>query len=190
MATNTAARTAASASEQGRRDWLALASILLAVLGVLIAGYLSWAELTSTPTSCTLTGAGCDIVQRSAYSKIGPLPVAFLGLGGYIAILGVLLLEARIRGPQKTLFSGALVSFLARRGRLLVFAMTLFGFLFTGYLTAIEAFVLHAWCQWCIFSAIIMTLLFGISFLRLWRGMNTGTEVEDEGEGEPVQGQV
>lgn len=177
MATNTAARTAASASEQGRRDWLALASILLAALGVLIAGYLSWAELTSTPTSCTLTGAGCDIVQQSAYSKIGPLPVAFLGLGGYVAILGVLLLEARI-------------PFLAQRGRVLVFAMTLFGFLFTGYLTAIEAFVLHAWCQWCIFSAIIMTLLFGISFLRLWRGMNTGTEVEDEGEGEPVEGQV
>src|SRR5436309_7298636 len=124
------------------RDWLKLASLALAVVGVLIAGYLVVSEITNTQTICPAVGAfNCDLVQHSIYSRVGPIPVAVLGLAGYLAILGVLLLESRI-----TLF--------AERGAVLVFGMALIGLLFSGYLTAMEAFVLHAWCVWCLGSAI------------------------------------
>jgi uncharacterized membrane protein len=165
MATTTG--SASLAADQAHRDWLKLASIVLALIGALIAGYLVISEVTNTQTICPATGAfNCDLVQKSIYSRIGPIPVAVLGLVGYVAILSVLLLESRV-----TLF--------AERGKLLVFGMTLIGLLFSGYLTAMEAFVLQAWCVWCVASAIAMTLLFIVSFARLWRAI--GSEpIEDE----------
>jgi len=165
MATTTSA--ASMAAERASRDWLKLASILLACIGALIAGYLVISEVTNTQTICPETRAfNCDLVQKSIYSRVGPIPVAVLGLAGYLAILGVLLLESRVE-----LFVG--------RGKLLVFGMTLIGLLFSGYLTAMEAFVLHAWCVWCVGSAITMTLLFIVSFARLWRSIGAGP-IEDE----------
>jgi uncharacterized membrane protein len=150
------------------RDWLKLASVALAIVGVLIAGYLVISEVTNTQTICPAVGAfNCDLVQHSIYSRVGPIPVAVLGLAGYLTILGVLFLESRV-----TLF--------AARGTVLVLVMTLIGLLFSGYLTAMEAFVLHAWCVWCLGSAITMLLLFVVSFARLWRSISTVPEEDEE----------
>jgi uncharacterized membrane protein len=157
-------------AQSGARDWIKIISLALAVIGLLIAGYLSYAELTHTEIACNIQSASgensCASVNNSIYAKIGPLPIAILGLAGYLAILGALLLETRL-------------PVLVCRGKLLVFGMTLFGFLFSLYLTAIEAFVLQEWCQWCIISAITMTLLFGLSFARLWRTINAVPEDEE-----------
>ncbi len=165
MSTTTGSAT--FARESAARDWLKVASISLAVIGLLIAGYLVISEATNTQTICPATGAfNCDLVQKSIYSHIGPIPVAVIGLLGYLAILAVLLLESR-------------VELFMERGKMLVFGMALVGLLFTGYLTAMEAFVLHAWCIWCLGSAVAITLLFIVSFVRLWRSI--GAEpVEDE----------
>jgi uncharacterized membrane protein len=158
MATTTS--SASMAAEGASRDWLKLVSIALSVIGVLIAGYLVVSEATNTVTICPETGAfNCDLVQKSVYSRVGPIPVAVIGLAGYLAILGVLLLESR-------------VELFGERGKLLVFGMTLIGLLFSGYLTAMEAFVLHAWCVWCVGSAITMALLFIVAFVRLWRSIS------------------
>jgi uncharacterized membrane protein len=152
------------------RDTLKLLSLVLTLIGLAISGYIVIAELTNTQTACPQTSTfNCDLVQHSLYSKVGPIPVAYLGLGGYIFILLVLLLEGS-------------VPFLAERGKLIVFAVTLFGVLFSGYLTAIEAFVLHAWCLWCVGSAITMTLLFVVSLVRLWRGPADEDFEDDETE--------
>jgi uncharacterized membrane protein len=149
------------------RDPLKLISLVLTVIGLAIAGYIVFAELTNTQTACPQTSTfNCDLVQHSIYSKVGPIPVAWLGLLGYIGILLILLFETN-------------VPFLAERGKLIVFAFTLFGVLFSGYLTAIEAFVLHAWCVWCVGSAITMTVLFVVSLVRLWRGP-ADLELEDD----------
>jgi uncharacterized membrane protein len=157
-------------AQSGARDWIKIISFVLAVIGLLVAGYLSFAEVTRTEIACSLHSASggnsCADVNNSIYAKIGPLPVAILGLGGYLAILGVLIFETRL-------------PILVRRGKLFVFGMALFGFLFSMYLTAIEAFVLQEWCQWCIISAITMTLLFGLSFARLWRNINAVPENEE-----------
>lgn len=154
------------------RDWLKIISIFLALFGVVVAIVPAYAKLTDTIVPCVQGVGNCEVVNNSIYAYLPPtdggfrIPVAVLGVLGYLAIAVSLLLETR-------------VPLLAQRGKLLVFGMTLFGFLFSGYLTAIEAFVLHEWCQWCVVSAITMTVLFGISFARLWRAISFVPEDEE-----------
>lgn len=146
------------------RDTLRLVSIGLGIIGLLVTIYLVYTHATNTQQVC-LEGGGfnCDLVQGSIYSRIGPVPIQYLGLAGYLGILAVLLLESRI-------------PLLTTRGKIIVFAMTLFGFLYSMYLTTIEAFVIHAWCMWCLTNAITMTLLFGVSSARLWRSISDTSE--------------
>jgi uncharacterized membrane protein len=167
MATTT--RPANLAAGDSSRDGLRLVSIVLAVIGLLITAYLTWSHISNVQTICPATSTfNCDLVQNSVYSKLGPIPVSYLGLAGYITILAVLLLEPRI-------------PLLTERGKLITLGLTLFGVLFSGYLTYVEAFVLGSWCLWCVGSAIAMTLLFIVSFVRVWRDINSGSdEVEAE----------
>jgi uncharacterized membrane protein len=138
------------------RDWMRIASVVLAVLGLLVAGYMTWAELTGNETVCANTGTiDCAAVQESAYASTFGIPVALLGTLGYILILGVLLLEDQVQ-------------FLANYGRTLVIGMALFGVIFQAYLTVIEANVLEKWCQWCIASFVIIALLLVIGAVRLY----------------------
>ncbi|NLF74904.1 MAG: vitamin K epoxide reductase family protein [Chloroflexi bacterium] len=137
------------------RDWLRIIAVVLSILGVLVAGYMSWAELTGNETVCANTGSiDCAAVQESAYAQTFGIPVALLGALGYIVILGVLLLEDQVQ-------------FLADYGRTLVVGMALFGVIFQAYLTVIEATVLERWCQWCVASFVIITLLLIIGAFRL-----------------------
>ncbi len=148
-------------------DWLKLISIALACLGAFIAFRMAWAQLTHARDICLLTnGMDCELVVRSIYARIGPLPVVYLGLLGYLVILGALIVEARFQS-----------------GKLVVFGLTLFGFLFSAYLTAIQAFVLRVWCPPCEISALAMILLFIVSSIRIWRLMNSHSAeetIEDE----------
>src|SRR5258708_6596341 len=149
-----------AANRSPNRDWLKWASIVLACIGIFIAGYIVYTEIINVDPACPVNATfDCGVVQHSIYSHVGPIPVAYLGLGGYLLILLVLLLETRI-------------PFLALRGRLIVFGLTLFGVLFSGYLTAAEAFALHKWCLWCMGSAVTMLLLFVASFSRVWRDIS------------------
>jgi uncharacterized membrane protein len=146
-------------------------SVVLAVIGLLIASYVAYAKVTDTQTACLSTpGFNCDLVQHSTYSHIGPIPVEFLGMAGYLVILLALLLESRI-------------PFLRARGKFVIFGLTLFGLLFSGYLSYIEGFVLHLWCIECIGSAITMALLFIVSLIRLWKSISVLPDL-DEGEDE------
>jgi uncharacterized membrane protein len=150
------------------RDLLKIISVVLAVIGIVIAGYLTWTDVINVSPICVRGGSwDCAGVNTSIYARIGPIPVAVLGLAGYWAILATLLLEA-------------VVPFFASRGKVLVFCMTLFGLLFSGYLTAIEAFRLRLWCVWCVGSAVTMTALFIVSFARLWRAISAAPEEETE----------
>lgn len=131
------------------------ASVALTVLGTLVSIYMTVYKLTSNNAMCLGSG-DCSTVNASAYSMIYGIPVALVGVGGYLAMLGVLLLEPRNK-------------FFAANGPLAVFGLAIGGFGFTLYLVYVEAFILKAWCPFCVTSQISMTILFILTIVRLVR---------------------
>jgi uncharacterized membrane protein len=128
---------------------LRIAIAVLSVIGIGIGGYLTYTHYEGLHVLC-LSSGGCETVQHSRYSKLDGIPVATLGLAGYIGIL----LSLAIRGEL---------------GRALGFGLALVGFLFSMYLTYREAFTIHAYCQWCLGSAAVMTLLAILTAIRMLR---------------------
>jgi uncharacterized membrane protein len=129
---------------------LRVAALVVAALGVAIAGYLTYIHYAGLQPFCAGGGHGCERVQSSTYAKVGGIPVAVLGLGGYVAIAVALLAPGE-------------------RARVAAAALTLTGFGFSAYLTYLELFVIDAICQWCVASAILMTGLAIVCTLRLAR---------------------
>ncbi len=131
--------------------------VVLCLLGIFVAGYLSWAEVTGGDTACINKGkVNCEAVQSSAYSRTLGIPVALFGLAGYVAILAVVILE-----DQHELA--------AIYGRVLAVAFALFGVMFSVYLSALEGTVLDKWCQWCVMSAVLISLLLVAGGFRMYR---------------------
>jgi uncharacterized membrane protein len=94
-------------------------------------------------------GAGaCDRVQSSPWSDFLGVPVPLWGVAGYAMIFGL-----AVAGLQPALVRD-------RRIAAALLATTGFAFAFSMYLTWLEAFVINAWCRWCIASAVMATLLF------------------------------
>jgi uncharacterized membrane protein len=126
----------------------------LALAGFFVALYLSLWKLGLVGSLACGTG-GCEYVQTSSYAVVLGVPVAFYGVAGYLALLGVSL-------------AGLQPRWAGRRGpTLVVLALSGVGLLFTGYLTYLEAAVLHAWCQWCLVSAGTITGIFVASLAGL-----------------------
>jgi uncharacterized membrane protein len=133
-----------------------MAVALLALLGLLLSGYLTLHALGMTgPLACGGSGS-CEKVQASRWAYIAGVPVAALGVLGYLGILA-----AALAGLQERWQDGATPA------RWMV-VLSGAGVLFTLYLSALEAFVIHAWCRWCIGSAVLIALIFALSVLD-WR---------------------
>ena len=130
---------------------LRIAMIVLAVIGLGVAAYLTYVHYAGVKPACT-AGESCTKVQTSVYSKLAGVPVALIGLLGYVAILGSLL------APE------------SENSRLVTTGLTLVGFGFSAYLTYRELFSIHAVCEWCASSAVIMTVLVILSVWRFLRG--------------------
>jgi len=130
-------------------------SIGLAILGALVSIYMTIFKLTENPGMCLGSG-GCSVVNNSIYAQVYGIPVAVIGVGGYLAILASLLL--RTRAP-----------FFEANGTLIVFGLALIGFLFTVYLIYVEVALIHALCPFCVTSQVTMTVLFTISLIALAR---------------------
>ncbi|MBN9392803.1 MAG: vitamin K epoxide reductase family protein [Chloroflexi bacterium] len=140
----------------------------LTVIGIGISGYLSWAHLTYTPIICT-ADLSCDTVNRSAYAYFPPtwgIPVSYLGLVAYLALFGLIIWRMRVARQAVLVGGNGLLS----RVDLGLFVATLLGLIFSAYLTAMELFVIHAVCWWCVGSATVITILFGIATARIWTG--------------------
>ena len=129
------------------RRALKITMIVLTVIGLGVASYLTYVHYSGIKPACSL-GGSCEKVQTSTYSHLAGVPVALLGLIGYVSILALLL------APE---------SELTRFGTV---AVTTIGFGFSAYLTYRELFSIHAVCEWCASSAVIMTLLV---VLAVWR---------------------
>lgn len=123
------------------------AATVVAAAGLGIAGYLTVVHYAGGTPVCAVSH-GCATVQQSAYSKLGGVPVALLGLLGYAAILVSL---ARDGEGARTA-----TAFLA-----------LAGFGFSVWLTYVEVARLDAICIWCVGSAICMTALAALAVTRM-----------------------
>ena len=128
---------------------LTIAIGVLCLIGIGVAGYLTYTHYAGIHVLC-LSSGGCETVQSSVYSKLAGVPVAVLGLAGYIGIL----LSLAIRNDF---------------GRMAGFGTALIGFLFSMYLTYRELFTIKAICQWCVSSAVLMTLLTILTAIRVLR---------------------
>lgn len=124
------------------------------LVGLVAAVYLAYVETTGTEAVCGPVG-DCNTVQQSEYALLfGFLPVAVLGVIGYVAILAgyslkLLLMRSQARSPQ------AGVRYLDAT----LFLMSLFGLVFSIFLTFLEPFVIGATCAWCLTSAVCMALV-------------------------------
>jgi uncharacterized membrane protein len=133
------------AAEPGTYNWLIP---VLSAVGLIVALYLSFVEVTQTEAICGPVG-NCNAVQQSPYATLfGLIPVGLLGAAGYVFILAAWGLKRW--GPES--WRPALT--------LVIWAGTLFGLFFSIYLTFLEPFVIGATCLWCITSAVVMTGLF------------------------------
>jgi uncharacterized membrane protein len=123
--------------------------LALAAAGLGIAVYLTIVHYSGGAPVCALSH-GCETVQHSHYAKLAGIPVAVIGLAGYVSVLGLVALD---RAETRLAAAGA----------------TMVGFGFSLYLTYLELFKIHAICQWCVASAVLMTALMVLAVARAAR---------------------
>ena len=127
---------------------LRAAIAVLALAGVAIATYLTYIHYADVKAFCVAGGGGCEKVQTSDYAELAGIPVAVLGLIGYVLIFASLFVPG-----ENGAFAGTVLA--------------VSGFGFSVYLTYRELVTIDAICQWCVASAIVMTALAVLTVVRL-----------------------
>jgi uncharacterized membrane protein len=120
----------------------------LATFGIGVAIYIAIADSGGGSPVCIAGGHGCQTVAESSYSHLAGVNIAIFGIAGYV----VLLVCALLRGDAF---------------RMTAFIVSLIGFGYSLYLTYLELFTIDAICQWCVTSAVLMTLLFITNAVRM-----------------------
>ena len=131
-----------------------MAVAVLALVGFFVAVYLLLWKIGVLGELACSTG-GCETVQTSRYSSFLGVPVALYGVAGFVALFVVSLVGLQPRWLGR------------REPTLILAALSGLGVAFSAYLTYLEAAVIHAWCQWCIASAVLITLAFAFSVFGL-----------------------
>jgi uncharacterized membrane protein len=126
---------------------------VLALGGIAIAGYLTYVHYQPEALICT-GGGGCETVQKSSYAELAGLPVALVGLGAFIVML-------------------ALVAWDSELARTLAAALALAALGFSVYLVSLQAFVIDAWCVWCLVNDLVIVPLLVV--LTVWRARALGS---------------
>lgn len=125
--------------------WPYLVVALLSLVGLADSLYLTVQHLTGQTLRCTIV-SGCSEVLSSAYSHIGPVPLAALGAVAYFIVFSLAILTA----------------FGYRFARPLLAGLVAVMFLMTLWLLYLQAFVIHHFCQYCLLSAAVTTVLTAI----------------------------
>ena len=124
---------------------LRAAGVVLAVAGVAVTSYLTYGHYAGERVFCS-TG-GCETVLHSRYAELAGLPVAVVGLVGYVLILATLLVPGELAA-------------------LTAAGLSVVGLAFAVYLIVIQVAVIEALCQWCLTSD---GLLFLLALVTCWR---------------------
>ena len=138
--------------------WLYRASLALVIVGLLVSIYMTIYKFTNNDGMCLGSG-DCSTVNASRFSDMNGIRVSVFGVVGYPAILIVHLFENRN-------------SFFNQNATLLIFGMSLTGFIFTLWLVYVEVALLKAYCPFCITSQVAMTVIFILAVIRLSRNQS------------------
>ncbi len=125
------------------RRWAILFFLLV---GLAASGYLTYTHFAEVDPQCYGIGS-CAYVQASSYAKMFGIPISLFGLLAYLAMLAVAVAAYWFLDEER--------SFLARQ---ILFGMAFAGTLYSAYLTYVEAFILHAYCIYCLTSAVAITV--------------------------------
>lgn len=127
---------------------LRMVATFVATFGIGVATYIAIADSGGGSPVCLAGGSGCETVADSTYSHLLGINIAVFGIAGYV----LLLVASLLRGDA------------ARMGG---FGVSLVGFGYSVYLTYLELFKIEAICEWCVASAVLMTVLFGLNAIRM-----------------------
>jgi uncharacterized membrane protein len=105
----------------------------IALVGLAVAGYLTWVKVTGGTVVCGPLG-GCETVQTSEYSTVLGIPVSVYGMGYMVGVLATVLAWWRTGD---------------RRALLGTYLLGLLGTMAVAYLVYLQLFVIHAICAWC-----------------------------------------
>jgi len=139
--------TRVSRLSENLKTWPTWVVPVLVIIGTVVAIYMGFVEVTETEAICGPVG-DCNTVQQSSYASLfGIIPIGVFGVAGYLVFGFAWLIT--VYGPEKW------------RGICTVglWILSLFGALFSIYLTFLEPFVIGATCAWCLTSAVVMNLL-------------------------------
>lgn len=121
---------------------------VLALIGVALSGYLTFTAWSGKTVAFCTEGAGCDVVLNSRWSTLVGMPTSFWGFLTYALLAAVA--WNRYAGNQWRW----------------AWVISLFGLLYSLYLTSISFFVLQAACQYCLTSLGLMTVIFALTTFR------------------------
>lgn len=129
--------------------WFAIAILVLSIAGVVDSSYLLVKHYTHSAVNCSIF-SDCDVVTSSAYSTIMGIPVALLGIIFYVIVFAfaLILLKSKSRKYSISFFSISSTGFLVSMG-----------------LVYVQAFILNAFCFYCLISASLSTVLFILSII-------------------------
>lgn len=139
-------------------DWKKCSIISFSFAGFWVSCYLLWAHLTNHQVFCG-NSISCDLVLKSHYSTIAGIPVTFFGMLTYLILLII------------TLLRGHVGKYFDTNIRITTYGISLTGFLYSGYLSYIQMFVLNATCIWCLTSMILITFIFIITIQDISRAL-------------------
>lgn len=121
-------------------------TMVLAFLGIFVAGVLSYSHLTQTVVPCS-TQSGCETVTSSVFSQLGGIPIAYLGLAGYIFLAALAGFRFTTTGDKW------------RTTSIIGLLFSIVGAAYSVFLQIISLNALGAKCDWCMASAGIMVLM-------------------------------
>lgn len=138
-------------SDVRRPKWPSLLAMLLALLGMCDAIYLTYHHYTAEEVPCGLTG-GCEMVLTSAYATFHDIPIAIFGAAAYVVT-----------------FALAALAFTGKRWAWTLYGVQAFAMAcFSGWLIYVQANYIHAYCQFCLLSAATSITLFIIFIISLF----------------------
>ncbi len=127
---------------------LRMIATFVAAFGVGVATYIAIEAAGGDAPACLAGSSGCQTVANSSYSHLLGINIAVFGIIGYALLLAAALLRGDV-------------------ARMAGFGLALAGFGYSVFLTYLELFKIEAICQWCVASAILMALLFGLNVIRM-----------------------